>query len=43
MLTEHVCHLGVEFRWVAIIILQLDHDVALELVKLCEYGYYRNL
>ena len=43
MLTEQVCHLSVEFRLVTILILQLDHDVALELIKLREYGYHRNL
>ena len=43
LLTESDFHFIFQFRWVTILILQHHPDVAPELVKLREYGYYRNL
>ena len=43
MLIEYVFDLGVEGRWVATLILQLDADVASELIVLREHRYHRNL
>jgi hypothetical protein len=43
MFIEYVFDLGVEGRWVATLILQLDADVASELIVLREHRYHRNL
>jgi hypothetical protein len=43
MLIEYVFDLGVEERWVTMLILQLDADVAPELIVLREHRYHRNL
>ena len=44
MFTEHAFHLIVEMlSWITALIFQLHPNVALELVKLREYCYHRNL
>jgi len=44
MSIEHTFHLGVKVSpWVTTFILQLHLDVVLELIKFCEYRYYRDL
>jgi hypothetical protein len=43
MFIEYVFDLGVEGRRVATLILQLDADVASELIVLREHRYHRNL
>jgi hypothetical protein len=43
MLIENAFHLGIEERWVTMLILQLDHDVAPELIMLREHRYYWDL
>jgi hypothetical protein len=43
MVTKYAFDLGVEERRVTMLILQLDADVAPELIVLREYRYHRNL
>jgi hypothetical protein len=43
MVTEYAFDLGVEERRVTMLILQLDADVAPELIVLCEHCYHGNL
>ena len=43
MLIEYAFDLGVEERWVTMLILQLYLEVALELIMLREHRYYRDL
>jgi len=43
MLIEYDFDLGVEERWITMLILQLYLEVALELIMLREHRYYRDL
>jgi hypothetical protein len=42
MLIEYAFDLGIEERWVTMLILQLYLEVAPELIMLCEYRYHRD-
>jgi hypothetical protein len=42
MLAENSFHLVVKERWITMLILQLHHDIAPELVILSEHRYYGN-
>jgi hypothetical protein len=43
MFVEYAFDFGVEKRWITVLILQIDLDVAPELIVLREHRYHRDL